>query len=407
MTSELVRRIAFTVGALLIYRLGTYIPLPGIDPDVLARMFVRSQPGGVLGALNGLSGGAISRLAIFSLNVFPYLSAAIIVQLAMVASRRLRGLRKRGEDGRAIVDRLTRSLTVLLCALQGLGIAGALESVPGLVADPGWLFILTTTVTLTAGTMFLAWLGTQITLRGIGNGIALLLIVGILTQIPAALAGTLELGRQGLLSQNSLIALAGTVVMAVGLVVLMEQGRRHIGVSYAERQIGARTLQAHSSPLTLKLNNAGVMPVILTSWLLLVPIALERFSPSWLAGIAQALTPGHGGYLILYVVLIVLCALFYTAFLLDPDESATSLQQYGGAIAGVEPGEATAAHIDHVVSRITLIGALYLAAVCVLPDILIAAARVPFYFGGLGLLLVVCGMTDLVAQLRAYANAPR
>ncbi len=406
MTSELGRRIAFTVGALLIYRLGTYIPLPGLDPAIWDQVY-RSQSGGLLGAFNSLSGGAIARLAIFSLNVIPYVSAAIIVQLAMVASRRLRGLRKRGEDGRVIIDQLTRALTVLLCVLQGLGIARAFEDITGLVANPGWPFVFATMLTLTAGTMFLVWLGTQITQRGVGNGIALLLIVGVLTQMPRVLAGSLELSRQGLFSQNTLIALAVVIVVAVGVVVLMELGRRHIAVSYAQREIGARTLPARSAPLTLKLNNAGTMPVILTSWLLLVPIALDRFGPPWLAGIAQVLMPGHTAYLILYVVLIVFCALFYTAFLLDPDESAASLQQHGGAIVGVEAGEATAAYIDQVVSRITLIGALYLAAVCLLPDTLIVAARVPFYFGGPGLLLVVCGVTDLLAQLRAYANAPR
>jgi preprotein translocase subunit SecY len=387
MTSELARRIAFTLGALLIYRLGMYVPLPGIERAVLRDIFLE---------------GGIHRVAIFSLNIFPYVSAAIIVQLAMVASRRLRAFRKQGARGRAIIERWTGYLAVLLTALQGWGIAAGYQSIPGLVADPGWLFVITTTVTLTAGTMFLVWLSAQITRFGVGNGLALVLVAGVVTDIPAGIAAVLEFGRQGLLSQNGQLALGAVVVAAVGIVVLMEQGRRHIPVRYAERQVGAVTFAECSSPLALKLNNAGLMPVILANWLVGLLAMLGRLGAPWLGDIAAELEPGRPLYLILYVLLVVFGAFFYTAFVLDPDESAGSLRQHRGTIEGVEPGEATAAHLDLVVSRITTIGAVYLAAVCMLPEVLTASAGVPFYFGGPSLLLAVCTMLDLAAQLRAF-----
>src|SRR5215471_13251316 len=355
MTSELKRRIALTLGALLVYRLGTYIPLPGIDATALSGLF-RGRPAGLLDYLNLSTGGGIGRVAIFSLNVVPYVAASVIIQLAMMASRRLRMLRKRGAHGRAIIERSTLGLAMLLAALQSFGIAAGYQSIPGLVADPGWLFVVTTVVSLTAGTMFLVWLSAQMTLFGVGNGLALLLFAGSATAIPAAFAATLELGRQGLLSQSRLLALAATVVFAVGLVVLMEQATRHITIRYAQRQIGAAILAERSSSLTLKLNNAGLMPVILANWLVGVLVILGRLGAAWLGDVAAQLEPGQPLYLVLYTLFVVFGAFFYTAFVLDPDESAGNLRHHGGTIADVEPGEATAAHLDQVVSRITVIG---------------------------------------------------
>jgi len=404
MRSELTRRIAFTLGALLVYRLGTYVPLPGLDAIALSGLF-RDRTVQVVDFFSLGSSGGVHRAAIFSLDLVPYLSAAILVQLATMVSRRLRAFKKEGARGRAIIERWTRYITVLLAVLQGLGIAFGFESIPGLVADPGWLFVITTALTLTAGTMFLVWLGAQITSWGVGNGLALLMLAGFVTGIPVTIAGTLELGRQGVLSQGDELALAAMVVATVAFVVAMEEGRRHIPVRYAKRQIGAVMLAERSAPLTLKLNNAGVMPVILASWLLGVLVILGKLGAPWLPDIAARLEPGRSLYLILYGLFIVFCAFFYTAFVLDPDESAEDLRQHGGVIADLEPGEATAAHIDHVVSRVTLIGSIYLAAVCLLPFILVVDAGVLFIFGGPPLLLVVCTLLDLAAQVRAYRSA--
>jgi len=405
MTSELWRRIAFTLGALLLYRLGTYIPLPGLDLAALSGLF--SDRTIQLADFFSLvsSGGGIRRAAILGLDLVPYISAAIIVQLATMASRRLRAFKKEGARGRAIVERWTRYLTVLLAVPQGVGIALAYENVPGLVADPGWLFVTTTALALTAGTMFLIWLSTQMTLRGVGNGLALLLAAGFVAQIPPAVATTLIAGRQDLLSLKQELALAAIVVATVALVVLMELGRRHIPVHYPQRQVGTLTLAERSASLTLELNNAGLMPVILASWLLSVLAWLGSLGEPWLPNVAASLEPGQPPYLILYGLFLVFGAFFYTAFVLDPDETAGNLRQHGGAIADVEPGEATAAHVDHVVSRITVIGSVYLAAVCLLPFVLVVDADVPFIFGGPPLLVVVCTLLDLMAQLRAYGGA--
>jgi preprotein translocase subunit SecY len=390
MTSELTRRIAFTLGALLVYRLGAYVPLPGIDASQAL-----------------FSGGGMRRVAIFSLNVTPYISAAIIVQLAAMVSRRVRAVRKQGARGRTTIEAWTRYLTILFAALQSLSLAYAYMGIPRLVTDPGWLFVVTTMLTLTGCTMFLVWLSAQITARGIGNGLALLLVAGVATNLPADVAGTLELGRQGVLSQGGLLPFALIVVAAVGLVVLMEQGRRHIPVRYPQLQVGAVMLPERTAPLTLKLNNAGMMPVILAPWPLLVPIWLGGLAPPAVADMAVRLLPGRPLYWVLFALLILFFAFLYTAFVLDPDESAGSLRRLGGAIAGVEPGDATAAYVDGVVSRITVIGAVYLAGVWLLPDIVMATLGVPFYFSGPTLLLVVCTMLDLAQELRAYGSGAR
>jgi preprotein translocase subunit SecY len=399
--SELTRRIAFTLGALLVYHLGTYIPLPGFDTSALSPI--------ILGQTTGWASTSSQPhlVAIFSLGVLPYIWAAIIVQLAMLLSRRLRAVRKRGAHGRAIVERWTRYLTVLLAALQSLVLAKAFMAVADLVTDPGWLFVITTTVTLTAGTMFLVWLSAQITVRGVGNGLALLLLAGVAINLPDAVAQTLEFARLGVLSRGGFLLLAVIVVAVVALVVLVERGRRHIPIRYPQRQVGAVMLPDRTAPLTLKLNNAGIIPVVLAPWPLVAPIWLIGVAPPSFADMLAQLLFGYQLYWIFFVLLIVLFAFLYTAFVVDPDEGAGSLRQLGGAVAGVEPGDATAEFVDRVVSRLTVIGAVYLAAVSLLPEIVIAVLGVlPFSFGGPSLLLVVCTMLDLADELRAYAIGP-
>jgi preprotein translocase subunit SecY len=401
-TEELARRIAITVGALLLYRLGTYVPLPGVDPTIWDQIF-RAEAGGILGSLNLMAGGGIHRMAIFALNVMPYLTAAIFLQLVMMVSRRLRALARTGEDGRASIERSTRTLAVVLSALQSLGIAFGLEGVPGLVAYPGWLFVTSTVITLTGGTLFLVWLSSQITLRGIGNGIALLLATGIVTQLPATVAGALELGRMGMVSGNALVAVAATVIVATAFVVVIELARRRIPVEYAARP-GPSPARAGRSDLSLKLNPAGVIPVFLTSFFLGAPAAVGTFIG---LGGSSSLGLSRPLYLILYAALIILFAFLYTAFVLDPEDAAENLRKRGGTIPGIEPGEPTAAYLDETVSRSATIGAIYLALICLLPEFLISTSAVPFYFGGTSLLLVVCTCLDLVAQVQGYAGRPR
>jgi preprotein translocase subunit SecY len=326
------------------------------------------------------------------------------MQLATVVSRRARALKNQGERGRRIINRRTLYLTALLAALQAYGIAGALAGVPNLIANPGWPFVISTTATLAGGTLFLAWLCEQITVRGIGNGIALILLTGIVAELPRATAGTLELSRQGILSSNFLIALSAMIVAVTGFIVLMERARRRLAIQYPERQVGARTIAGRSSCLPVKLNAAGVVPVVLASWLMVVLTAVAYFAarqgPGWPATIAAQLQHGRPAYLILNAVFIVLCVYFYTAFVLDPDEIAENLKKHGGCILAIEPGAATAEHVDYVVSRTTTIGAAYLALVCLIPDILIYYTAVPFSFGGPSLLIVVCAILDLDLQVR-------
>jgi preprotein translocase subunit SecY len=398
MTDDLVRRIGLTLGALLLYRLGTYIPLPGIDAVVWEQIF-RTQAGGVLGSLDLFAGGGVHRLAIFALNILPYVTAALILQLAMIVPQRLRTLAREGERGRAIIERRTRILATVLTALQALGIAVGLEGMRGVVAYPGWLFILSTVITLTGGMLFLVWLSSQITLRGIGNGVAVLIFAGIVAELPATIAQTLELGRQGLLPGNFLPALVLLVIAVITFVVVMERARRRIPIVYAARP-GAASMPERRSDLSIKLNPAGVIPVTLASFFLTMMAALTIFFggriPPWLGA-------GRPLYLILYAALIILLAFLYTAFVLDPEDAADSLKRYGGAIPDIAPGEPTAAHLDQTVSRTTMLGAAYLTLVCLLPQIMIAATAVPFYFGGPSLLIVVGTALDLMAQVRREA----
>jgi len=406
--TELKQRIWFTLGALLIYRLGTYIPIPGINPDALADIF-RQQSSGILGMFNMFAGGAVGRMAIFALNIMPYISASIIIQLLTTVSPHLEALKKEGEQGRKQINQYTRYGTVFLAALQGYGIAVGLEGAGNVVTDPGLFFRLTTVITLVGGTVFLMWLGEQITARGVGNGISLIIFAGIVAEIPSAIVGTFELGRQGALSTALILALFVMAILVIAFIVFMERAQRRLLVQYPKRQMGNRMFQGDSSHLPLKLNTAGVIPPIFASSLLLLPITVANFSsgqgPDWLTSITALVGHGQPLYIVLYIAMIVFFAFFYTAVVFNPKETADNLKKYGGFIPGIRPGDRTAEYIDYVLTRITVVGAAYLALVCVLPEILISYAAVPFYFGGTSLLIVVSVTMDTVAQVQSHMLA--
>jgi len=406
---ELKKRIWFTLGALIIYRLGTYIPLPGIDPEALAQSF-EAAAGGVLGMFNMFAGGAVERMAIFALNIMPYISASIIIQLLTAVSPTLEALKKEGESGRKVINQYTRYLTVVLAVFQSWGIAVGLSASGGIVVNPGPFFIVTTVITLTGGTMFLMWLGEQITSRGIGNGISLIIFAGIVAHLPQATAGLLELGRQGAISTPFII---GVILMAAGIiyfVVFMERAQRRLLISYPKRQVGNRMYDGQTSFLPLKLNTAGVIPPIFASSLLLLPTTVASFSAAQGGdGILNTIVIylGHGRplFMLLYASLIIFFAFFYTAIVFNPAETADNLKKHGGFIPGIRPGERTADHIDYVLTRITVIGALYLTVVCLIPEFLISYAALPFYLGGTSLLIVVTVTMDTVAQVHGHLMA--
>jgi len=405
---ELKKRIWFTLVALIIYRLGTYIPIPGINPQALADVF-RHQQSGLLGMFDMFSGGAVGRMAIFALGIMPYISASIIIQLLTTVSPTLENLKKEGEQGRRTINQYTRYGTVFLAALQGYGIAVGLEGAGNVVMDPGWFFRLTTVFTLVGGTVFLMWLGEQITARGVGNGISLIIFTGIIARLPHALVGTLELGKEGALSTGLIAALFVGAIGVIAVIVYMERAQRRLLVQYPKRQVGNRMMQGDASHLPLKLNSAGVIPPIFASSLLLLPITAANFSagqgPDWLNMITAMLGRGQPLHILIYVSLIIFFAFFYTAVVFNPKETADNLKKYGGFLPGIRPGERTAEYIDYVLTRITVLGALYLAAVCVLPEILISYAGVPFYFGGTSLLIVVSVTMDTVAQIQSHLLA--
>jgi preprotein translocase subunit SecY len=405
---ELKKRIWFTLGALLVYRLGTYIPLPGIDPAAWEQIF-QTNAGGILGVFNMFAGGGIHRMAIFALNIMPYISASIIIQLMTTVSPELERLKKEGEQGRKVMNQYTRYLTVLLAAVQSYGISVGLEGFGQTVTAPGLFFRISTVITLTGGTMFLMWLGEQVTSRGIGNGISLIILAGIVAELPRAIAGTLELGRQGALSTGLILVVSVMAVAVIAFIVFMERAQRRLLIQYPKRQVGNRMFEGQSSHLPLKLNTSGVIPPIFASSLLLLPTTVANFNagqiPDWLAAVTAQLGHGRPLFLILYVALIVFFAFFYTAIVFNPTETAENLKKHGGFIPGIRPGERTAEYIDYVLSRITVIGAAYLAVVCVLPEILISYAAVPFYFGGTSLLIVVSVTMDTVAQIQGYLLA--
>jgi preprotein translocase subunit SecY len=405
---ELKKRIWFTLGALIIYRLGTYIPLPGIDPAAFEATFNGNQ--GVLQLFNMFSGGAVQRMAIFALNIMPYISASIIIQLLTSVFPTLEALKKEGESGRKVLNQYTRYLTVVLAGFQAYGIAIGLQGQAGVVSDPGAFFCLTTTLTLAGGTIFLMWLGEQITSRGIGNGASLIIFSGIVAAFPAAIIHTLELGRQGELSTFLIVVVMVMAIFVVGFIVFMERAQRRLVITYPKRQQGNRVYEGQTSFLPLKLNTSGVIPPIFASSLLLLPTTIANFSAQRggtgiLGAISLYLGQGRPLYLILYVALIVFFAFFYTAIVFNPTETADNLKKHSGFIPGIRPGERTAQYIDKVLMRITVIGAAYLALVCLLPQILISYANMPFYFGGTSLLIVVSVMMDTVAQVHGHLQA--
>ena len=410
--TELKKRIWFTLAALIIYRLGTYIPLPGINPAVLKDIFQQNQ-GGILGMFDMFAGGALSRMTIFALNIMPYISASIIMQLMTAVSPQLEALKKEGEAGRKKINQYTRYGTVLIAALQAYGISAGIEGMSSsagpAVAEPGLFFRFQVVVTLVGGTIFLMWLGEQITARGVGNGISLIIFSGIVANLPSALAGTLELGRTGALSTGFIILLLLMSVGVIFFIVFVERAQRRILIQYPKRQRGNKMSGGESSHLPLKINTAGVIPPIFASSLLLMPITIIGFSagtgPEWLTQAAAYLGRGQPVYLIIYISMVVFFAFFYTAVVFNPADTADNLKKYGGFIAGIRPGKNTAEYIDWVLTRLTVVGAAYLAAICLLPELLISRYSVPFYFGGTSLLIVVTVTMDTVAQVQSHLLA--
>ncbi|MFT3731194.1 MAG: preprotein translocase subunit SecY [Hyphomicrobium sp.] len=409
---DLKRRLWFTLGALIVYRLGTFIPLPGINPAAFAETF-KSQAGGILGMFNMFSGGALQRLAIFSLNIMPYISASIIMQLMSSISPKLEALKKEGEAGRKQINQYTRYLTVILAALQAYGIAVGLEgsrnAAGAVVMDPGVFFRATTVITLVGGTVFLMWLGEQITQRGVGNGTSLIIFAGIVAGLPGALVQLFELSRTGSISPGILVFFLALALAVVAAIVFFERAQRRLLVQYPKRQVGNKMFQGEASHLPLKLNSSGVIPPIFASSLLLLPITVAQFTagqgPEWLNEAVAALGSGQPLHMLIYALLILFFAFFYTAVVINPKETADNLRKYGGFLPGIRPGEKTAEYIDYVLTRITVVGALYLAAVCVLPEILTSYAGIPLYFGGTSLLIAVSVTMDTVAQVQSHLIA--
>ncbi len=406
---DLKKRIWFTLGALLVYRLGTYIPIPGINPDSFAQAF-QQQSGGVLGMFNMFAGGAVERMAIFALGIMPYISASIIIQLMTSVIPTLEQLKKEGEQGRKVINQYTRYGTVLLATVQAYGISVGLESGSNIVVDPGWFFRISSVITLVGGTMFLMWLGEQITSRGIGNGISLIIFSGIVAGLPSAISGTLELGRTGALSTGIILAIIVLAVVVIAVIVFFERAQRRLLIQYPKRQVGNRMFQGDTSHLPLKLNTAGVIPPIFASSLLLLPATVAGFSntqdlPAWAGTILAALGHGQPLYMMFYAAMIMFFAFFYTAIVFNPKDTADQLKKHSGFIPGYRPGERTAEYIDYVLTRITLVGAIYLVLVCLLPEFLISATGVPFYLGGTSLLIVVSVTLDTVAQIQGHLIA--
>jgi preprotein translocase subunit SecY len=403
---DLSKRLWFLLGALVVYRIGTYIPVPGIDPVVLADLF-KQQKSGILGMFNMFSGGALSRFSIFALGIMPYISASIIMQLATIAVPQLEQLKKEGEAGRRKITQYTRYGTLVLALFQAFGIAIALEAQKGLVPDPGMAFRLTTVMTLVTGTMFLMWLGEQITERGLGNGISLIIFAGIAAGLPRAIGSTLEMVRTGAYSIPLVLLLFVVAVGITALVVFVERGQRKVLVNYAKRQVGNKIYGGQSSHLPLKLNMSGVIPPIFASSIILFPATLAGWFGSgsgmvWLKDISEKLAPGQPIYVLLYASAIVFFCFFYTALVFSPKETADNLKKSGAFLPGIRPGEQTARYIEKIMMRLTLVGAIYVTLVCLLPEILIVWKNVPFYFGGTSLLILVVVTMDFMAQVQSY-----
>ncbi len=403
---DLYRRLIFLLLALVVFRIGTHIPVPGIDPVTLRELF-NQQQGGILGLFNMFSGGALSRFSIFALGIMPYISASIIMQMLSYVLPSLEALRKEGESGRRKITQYTRYGTLLLGAFQALGIAVALETQPGLVIDPGMFFRCVCVISLVTGTMFLMWLGEQITERGIGNGISIIIFAGIVAGLPAAVSSLFQLVSTGAISPLSMIFIIAIVILVPSFVVFVERGQRRITVNYAKRQIGNKVYGGQSSYLPLKINMANVIPPIFASSLILFPATLAGWftsgdSTRWIRDLAASLSPGQPLYTLLYAALIIFFAYFYTALVFNPKETAENLKKSGAFVPGIRPGEQTSRYIDKVLLRLTLAGAFYLVFVCLVPEFLNLRFNVPFYFGGTSLLIVVVVTMDFMSQVQAY-----
>jgi preprotein translocase subunit SecY len=403
------QRIWFTLGALLIYRLGTYIPVPGIDPEAYAQTF-KSASKGIFGMFDMFAGGAVQRMAIFALNLIPYITASIVVQVITTAVPKLEALKKEGEQGRRKLNQYTRYLAVVFCTVQAFGIAKGLEGSQGVVLNPGWFFQMSTVITLVGGTMFLMWLGEQITARGIGNGVSLIIFAGIVANLPSTIVQTLELSRTGALSSFWVIALLVIAIVVIAVIVFFERAQRRLLIQYPKRQVGNKMFQGDTSHLPLKLNTSGVIPVIFGSSLLLLPATIASFAaqgnaPQWLQVTAALLGRGQPLYLILFACLIMFFAFFYTSIVFNPTDTADNLKRSGGFIPGIRPGERTAAHIDYVLTRITLVGGLYLMVVALIPELIHSQLNVSQFIGGTSLLIMVTVTLDTVSQIQSHLIA--
>ena len=410
--TELKKRIWFTIGALIVYRLGTYIPVPGVDASVMGELMTQ-HGSGILGMFDMFSGGALGRMTVFALAIMPYISASIIVQLMSAAVPSLEALKKEGESGRVKLNQYTRYLTVLIALFQSYGIAVGLESMHGTlgpaVIDPGMFFRFSCVVTLVGGTMFLMWLGEQITARGVGNGTSLIIFAGIVANLPHAFATLLELGRTGALSPVFVVGFFIAAVLVIAAIVFMERAQRRIVIQYPKRQVGQRMFGGDSTHMPLKINTSGVIPPIFASSILLIPATIAGFAqnggPAWIATIGQQLGHGQPLYMVLYALMIVFFSFFYTSVVFNPEETAENLKKNGGFIPGIRPGSATAEYFDRILTRLTAIGAGYLVMVCLLPEFLISRYNVPFYFGGTSLLIIVSVTMDTVTQIQSHLLA--
>ena len=410
--TELKKRIWFTLGALIVYRIGTYIPIPGVDASVMGEMLSQHGGGGILGMFDMFTGGALRRMTVFALNIMPYISASIITQLMSAAIPSLEALKKEGEQGRMKLNQDTRYLTVFIAMFQSYGISVGLESMHGsfgpAVANPGIFFQFSCVITLVGGTMFLMWLGEQITARGIGNGTSLIIMSGIVANLPGAAASLLELGRTGALSPFFILAFIVIAIATIAIIVFVERAQRRIPVQYPKRQVGNRMFGGDSTHMPLKINTSGVIPPIFASSILLVPATIAGFSqggPAWLQFIGNQLAHGQPLYMALYAFMIIFFSYFYTAVVFNPEETADNLKKYGGFIPGIRPGSATAEYFDRVLTRLTTVGGIYLVVICLLPEILINNYGLPFYFGGTSILIVVSVTMDTVTQIQSHLLA--
>src|SRR3954469_955078 len=409
--TELKQRIWFTLGALIVYRIGTYIPVPGVDASVMGEM-LSQHGGGILGMFDMFTGGALGRMTVFALNIMPYISASIIVQLMSAAIPTLETLKKEGEQGRKKLNQYTRYLSVLIAMFQSYGIAVGLETMHGsfgaAVINPGVFFQVSCMITLVGGTMFLMWLGEQITARGIGNGTSLIIMSGIVANLPHALASLLELGRTGALSPFFILLFVVIAIVTVTVIVFVERAQRRIPVQYPKRQVGNRMFGGDSTHMPLKINTSGVIPPIFASSILLIPATVAGFAtngPAWLQWIATQVGHGQPLYMALYAFLIIFFSYFYTAVVFNPEETADNLKKYGGFIPGIRPGTATANYFDRVLTRLTTVGGIYLVVICLLPEVLISDYGLPFYFGGTSILIVVSVTMDTVTQIQSHLLA--